>query len=320
MTELPFDLNRIFHSKVMNFDELAHQVYDFQCKENAIFKSFVSLVPPSNNYVFLPVDFFKTQQVICNGYKAEAIFSSSGTTGMEPSTHHVASLAVYQESFLTAFRLFYGNPSDYCILALLPGYLERNNSSLVYMTQKLIELSANPLSGFYLYDLEKLFDTLIQLKDKKVILLGITFALLDFAEQYAFHKPDLIIMETGGMKGRRDEITRNEVHAVLRNAFGVEHIHSEYGMTELLSQAYAIKDGRFFTPPWMKVIITDANDPFTNLELGKTGIINVIDLANIHSCSFIQTADLGKLHFDGSFEVLGRLDNSDTRGCSLMYL
>jgi hypothetical protein len=320
MAEIPFDINRIFHSKITNFDELAQLAYNFQCHENIIFSNFIKLAQAPSAQTFLPVDFFKSHQVICKGFPTEIIFTSTGTSGQKPSAHHVSSVAIYEKSFMNAFRHFYGNPSEYCFLALLPSYMERKGSSLIYMTQKLMEQSGHPLSGFYLNDFDSLSDTLLKLKNERVILLGVTFALLDFASAYKLEMPELIVMETGGMKGRREELTRAEVHSVLKNAFGVQHIHSEYGMTELLSQAYAKRDGRFHCPPWMKVMITDINDPFSKLPEGKTGVINIIDLANFYSCSFIQTADLGRLFPDGSFEVLGRLDNSDMRGCSLMYL
>lgn len=298
-------------------------VYNHQRENNPVFRDYIQHlnVAPQGKYHFLPVEFFKTHQVKSGDWKtSEAAFTSSATTGMQVSSHFVKDIALYEKSFTHAFQTFYGNPADYCILALLPSYLERNGSSLVYMADYLIKASGHPMSGFYLNDFERLFDTLIRLKHHKVLLLGVTFALLDFAEQYTIDAPELIIMETGGMKGKRKEITRKETHEVLKSAFGVEHIHSEYGMTELLSQAYAREDGLFECPPWMKIIITDANDPLTPLPTGKTGLINVIDLANVYSCSFIQTSDIGRQHADGRFEILGRLDASDIRGCSLMYL
>lgn len=301
---------------------MADIAYHHQCKHNVIFKDYVSLlnVAPQEKYHFLPVTFFKTHALITGQEQPQVTFTSSATSGLDVAKHQVTDIRIYEKSFKTCFQLFYGNPEDYCILALLPGYLERTGSSLVYMADYLIKASGHPLSGFYLNDFEKLFDTLIRLKNQKVILLGVTFALLDFAENYPLHFPELIIMETGGMKGRRMELTRDEVHQQLMETFGVTQVHSEYGMTELLSQAYSTGNGRFNCPPWMKIFISDPNDPLTFLPKGKSGLINIIDLANIHSCSFIQTSDIGRIHADGSFEVMGRMDQSDIRGCSLMYL
>jgi len=271
---------------------------------------------------FLPVSLFKQHQVINHNLPHQTIFTSSTTTSQTPSSHYVADVGYYEKSFITAFELFYGKADDYIFLCLLPGYLERSGSSLVYMAQKLIELSQHPLSGFYLYDFEALQKAMHQAKQekRKLFLLGVTFALLDFAETFPTDLSGNIIMETGGMKGRKQEQTRLEIHNYLQQQFQVEQIHSEYGMTELLSQAYAQKNGAFVCPPWMKVVITDMNDPFTILTHGKTGLINVIDLANIDSCAFIQTQDLGRISADGSFEVLGRMDHSEVRGCNLMYL
>lgn len=319
---LPFDINRIFDPKLIHFDELADMAYHHQCNNNAIFKDYVSHlnVAPSQKYHFLPVTFFKTHNVISGAGRPQITFTSSATSGLSVAKHQVLEIGLYESSFKACFELFYGNPADYCILALLPAYLERTGSSLVYMAEYLIKASGHSLSGFYLNDFEMLFDTLIRLKKQKVILLGVTFALLDFAESYALHFPELIIMETGGMKGRRKELTRDEVHQQLKEAFGVAQVHSEYGMTELLSQAYASGNGKFYCPPWMKVYISDPNDPLTFLPPGKSGLINIIDLANIHSCSFIQTSDIGRINADGSFEILGRMDQSDLRGCSLLYL
>ncbi len=322
MKNLSVDINRIFQSKLNDFDEIAQQVYQFQREHNLVFKKYLQTINAlsSDKFHFFPVEFFKTHRVVSSQHSAQHIFTSSSTSGQGISKHEVTEINIYEKSFAKAFELFYGNPQQYCILALLPNYIERGGSSLVYMAEHLIKQSQHPLSGFYLYDFEKLFDTLIRLKNEKVILLGVTFALLDFASQYSLEMPNLIVMETGGMKGKRKEITRHEVHTILKSAFSVKSIHSEYGMTELLSQAYSTANGFFKCPPWMKIIITDANDIFTELPIGKTGLINVIDLANIYSCSFIQTSDLGRLHADGTFEVLGRLDQSDARGCSLMYL
>jgi len=270
----------------------------------------------------MPVEFFKTHKISSNQLPGQIVFSSSSTSGKGESLHYVADLNIYQKSFEKAFELFYGDIKEYCFIALLPSYLERQGSSLIMMCDELIKKSAHPLSGFYLNEYDKLAEVLNQLKEKKqkTILLGVTFALLDFAAKYPIDLPGLIIMETGGMKGRGKELTRNEMHKILRGSFGVNAIHSEYGMTELLSQAYAKADGIFECPSWMKIIISDINDPFRIRQTGQSGIINIIDLANIYSCCFIQTSDIGKLRDEGRFEVLGRLDNSDLRGCSLLAL
>ncbi|MDT8400792.1 MAG: acyltransferase [Bacteroidales bacterium] len=256
------------------------------------------------------------------GLRAEKVFLSSGTTGSKRSRHYVADPAVYEQSFTQCFRIFYGEPSDYVILALLPSYLEREGSSLVYMANGLIRLSASPLSGFFLDDYPSLEE---RIKDaghsgRKIILLGVSFALLDFAEHTDISLKNHIVMETGGMKGRRREMTREELHSVLGNRFELDSIHSEYGMTELLSQAYSKGGGLYKTPPWMKVLIRDPRDPFDYFQYGRTGGVNIIDLANIYSCSFIETSDLGIAHPDGSFEIVGRFDNSDIRGCNLMTI
>lgn len=269
---------------------------------------------------FLPVEFFKTHALIEDNANANVVFSSSGTTGALTSKHYVKDVKIYETSYLKAFEQFYGNTKDICVLALLPNYLEREGSSLIYMVDDLIKKSQHPESGFFLYNHQELYKTLIALKNKKqkTILIGVTYALLDFIESFEIIFPELIVMETGGMKGQRKEMIREELHETLCKGFGIKHIHSEYGMTELLSQAYSLGKGIFETPNWMKVLIRDTNDPLTYLGTNKTGGINVIDLANIHSCSFIATQDLGKIYADGSFEVLGRFDNSDIRGCNLM--
>ncbi|MEO6849860.1 MAG: acyl transferase, partial [Mucilaginibacter sp.] len=250
----------------------------------------------------------------------QATFTSSGTTGMFNSRHLVTDLIWYEESFRKAFELFYGDIEDHCILALLPSYLEREGSSLIYLAEDLVKRSGNPDSGFYLYNHEDLFKQLKKQQEAKkpTLLIGVTFALLDFVEHCPIDFSQLIVMETGGMKGRRKEMIREELHQTLCKGFGVNAIHSEYGMTELLSQAYSKGDGIFNCPPWMKVIARDTNDPISTVEHGKTGGINVIDLANSNSCAFIATQDLGKVYADGSFEVLGRFDDSDVRGCNLL--
>ncbi len=317
----------LFDSKLRNFNELALILHSLQKINNPIYRAFCNTAGfhlPVDSYqkiTFLPIGFFKSANVKTTSFEPELVFRSSGTTGTSTSKHEVKETSIYAACIHREFELFYGNIHEYCILALLPSYLERTDSSLVWMAQKWISDSGHPSSNFFLHNEEKLFEVLGQLKKEKqkTILLGVTFALLDFAENYPISFPELIVMETGGMKGKRKELIREEIHQKLKESFGLHSIHAEYGMTELLSQAYAKSEGRFFCPPWMKIIITDPTDPFTILPEGKTGIINVIDLANIYSCAFIQTEDIGKLHSDGSFEVLGRMDNSDIRGCSLMY-
>lgn len=269
---------------------------------------------------FLPISFFKTQAVLSDFRKPIVAFTSSGTTGMVQSRHLVTDLSLYDQSFNQAFKQFYGNPEDICILALLPSYQEREGSSLIYMVDALIDQSKQPDSGYFLHNHQDLFETLNRLKDlgQKTILIGVTYALLDFVELHNLNFPELIVMETGGMKGKRKEMVREELHAVLQAGFGVDAIHSEYGMTELLSQAYSSGQGIFNCPPWMKISLRDTNDPLSPAQQGKSGGINVIDLANLNSCAFIATQDLGKLYSDGSFEILGRFDNSDIRGCNLL--
>jgi hypothetical protein len=326
--DIPNIRKKIFSiSNYNEFNELALLIFHFQYKHNLIYKKFTDLlkinplsVKKISQIPYLPVDLFKTQKIICGNVFQQITFQSSATTGQQRSKHLVADLSIYEESFVKGFQLFYSNPSNYTLLALLPSYLDRDGSSLIYMTQKLIELTGNKLSGFYLNDLEKLSEKLRnqEKQQKKTILLGVTYALLDLAEKFPQALHNTIIMETGGMKGKRQEMVREEVHQILKNAFDVKEIHSEYGMTELLSQAYSKGNGLFNCPPWMKIMIRDTNDPFVFLEQGKSGGINIIDLANIYSCSFLSTQDLGKKITDKSFEVLGRFDNSDLRGCNLL--
>ena len=308
------------------FDQIALQVFHQQAENCAVYKEFIkglniniAQIFSLDKVPFLPIEFFKIHEVISSGDPAGVVFTSSGTTGTITSRHYVTDINWYVQSFRTAFNLFYGDIKKYCILALLPSYLEREGSSLVYMADDLIRQSADPESGFYLDDHDRLFNRLIKLQKagKPTILVGVTFALLDFIENYAINFPELIVMETGGMKGRRKEMIREELHGQLCKGFGVSAIHSEYGMTELLSQAYSYGNGIFNYPAWMKIIIRDPNDPMTVLH-DKAGGINIIDLANFNSCSFIATQDLGKVYKDGSFEVLGRFDNSDIRGCNLL--
>lgn len=309
------------------FQDLALKIYRYQYQSVAVYRRYAEVIGRTPDKVnalddipFLPVSFFKTHNIISEGKEPEIIFSSSGTTGQVVSRHCVAETTLYEQSFLRGFERCYGDPSQYCILALLPSYLERGGSSLVYMAEVLIRRSQHPDSGFYLDQYEALSRKLKSLKQigKKTILLGVTYALLDLAEQFPLDFPDLIIMETGGMKGRRKEMIREELHEILRKAFGVPTIHSEYGMTELLSQGYSTGNGIYTTPPWMHILIRDVNDPFSWRTDGKTGGISIIDLANLYSCSFIATQDLGRLHADGSFEVLGRFDDAELRGCNLM--
>ena len=249
----------------------------------------------------------------------ELIFESSGTTGDTPSRHYVADASIYEQSLLRGFEAFYGNPANYTILALLPSYLERKNASLVHMATTLMEKSGKPGNGFYINEWEQLHNVIdtLEKRGEKILLLGVTFALLDFATAYPMKLTNTLVMETGGMKGRREELTRTEVHEILKTQWQLSHIHSEYGMTELLSQAYATANGIFKCTNTMRVLIRDSNDPLDVKESG-TGALNIIDLANLHSCSFIATEDLGRIAPDGTFEVLGRMDNSALRGCSLM--
>ncbi len=304
-------------------------MFRFQYDNNLVYREFCDLVNQNKQTVkslkqipFLPIQFFKSHDVVSNADKAETIFTSSGTTGSITSKHIVTDLSWYEQSYRQAFSQFYGNIQDYTVLALLPSYLERQGSSLIHMVEDLIQLSNNPDSGFYLNDYDALVEKLLQQEqeNKNVLLIGVTFALLDLIEKQNFKLENTIIMETGGMKGRRKEMIREELHEILTNGFGVKAIHSEYGMTELLSQAYSLGNGIFECPSWMQIHIRDTEDPLTYISNGKTGGINVIDLANINSCSFVATQDLGKKYDNGSFEVLGRFDNSDIRGCNLMVL
>lgn len=312
----------------MEFRQLALDIFRWQAAENPVYRNFTtglginpSSVKDIEGIPFLPISFFKTHKVITGKGEAEEIFTSSGTTGMVQSRHYVTDVDIYRTSFRKGFELFYGDVSEYTLLALLPSYLEREGSSLVYMADDLVKKSAEG-SGFYLNNKSELVDQLgtLEAQDKKTLLLGVTYALLDLAEEHPMKLENTIIMETGGMKGRRKEMIREEVHEILCTAFGVKAIHSEYGMTELLSQGYSKGDGIFYCPPWMKIMMRDTDDPLSVIGKGRTGGINVIDLANIHSCCFIATQDLGKVYEDDSFEVLGRFDNSDIRGCNLMVL
>ena len=308
------------------FRQIALTVFRHQYFHNPVYGSYCNAIgrTPDNVSVleeipFLPIAFFKSHLVKTGAFDPVAVFKSSGTTGAATSRHYISDMSLYEKSFFTCFEKFYGKPEEYCILGLLPSYLEQGSSSLVYMVDGLIRKSGHPQSGFYLYEYRQLSETLQQLerKGQKAILFGVTYALLDFAEAHAMPLQTTTIIETGGMKGRKKELTKEALYEQLKSAFSLAEINSEYGMTELLSQAYAV-DGLYRCPPWMKVFLRDETDPF---QLGGyTGAINVIDLANLHSCSFIATEDLGKLRPDGSFEVLGRMDNTDIRGCSQLIL
>ena len=313
------------------FRTTALKVFSFQAEYNPVYREYLDTLGTDPAQVrdpeaipFLPVEFFRTRRVLCDGYDPEMVFESSGTTGSTPSRHYLADVSLYQRSFTEAFRLFYDLPENYCILALLPSYLERGGSSLVTMMDHLIGKSGHPDSGFYLDRLDSLAAVLRNRRQDRhpTLLLGVSFALLDLAERFPMELGNhIIVMETGGMKGRRKELVREELHRILTAAFGLPVIHSEYGMTELLSQAYAQGGGLFRTPPWMKILIRDPNDPLTILHRPKravSGGLNIIDLANLYSCSFIATGDLGTLHPDGRFEVTGRFDHADVRGCNLM--
>ncbi len=321
--------DRVFSIRTeQEFEAVALEVFRYQAQQNPVYREYLlqlkrdpSAVRDLRQVPCLPIDFFRTHRVVTGPSPDAVIFRSSGTTGSAMSEHHVVDPLLYERSFLECFRLFYGDPKKYCVLALLPSYLERSDSSLVHMTDRLIRESAHPDSGFFLNKLDDLHRTLLRLQEQAqpTLLLGVTFALLDFAERFQLNWPELIVMETGGMKGRRKELVREEVHERLRPAFGVPQIHSEYGMTELLSQAYSAGAGIFRTPPWMRVVLRDPNDPFETLKRGSGGI-NVIDLANLYSCSFLETGDLGRIAGADSFEVLGRFDHTDIRGCNLLVL
>ncbi len=320
---------KIFNKDNFNFDEVALELFIFQYTHNLVYRQFVDHLKINIHNVqsvqqipFLPIEFFKTHPIIVENVPTQKIFESSGTTGQITSKHLVADLNLYTQSFETCFKNFYGNIEDYTILALLPSYLERDTSSLVFMVDDLIKKSKNQHSGFYLNNLEDLSEKILHLKsqisNQKILLIGVTFALLDFAEQFPMDLSNVIIMETGGMKGRREELTREAVHHILTKAFNVTNIHSEYGMTELLSQGYSKGNGVFEVPYWMKILKRDIYDPFNLSTNAGRGGLNVIDLANIYSCAFIATQDLVNIKNENEFEVLGRIDNADIRGCNLM--
>ncbi len=320
--------HKIFNVLDSDFDDLAVSVYRYQYENNHVYRQFSDALYKNPDVVrsleqvpYLPVSFFKSHQVMTSVFEPDIVFESSGTSATVNSRHLVRDISLYEKSFVKGFSRLYGEIGEWCVIGLLPSYLEKGNSSLVYMIDKLMQLSAHPDSGFYLYDFARLKDKLsiLEAMNQKTLLVGVTYALLDFAELFQIKLRHTVVMETGGMKGRRKELLRDEVHKRLYKAFEVDRIHSEYGMTELLSQAYSPGNGVFSCPPWMKVLVRDEEDPLTVSRYGK-GVINVIDLANIYSCSFIATDDAGKLYDDGSFEVLGRTDGSDLRGCSLLTL
>jgi hypothetical protein len=318
--------DKIFSLEPVDFEQLALEVFQFQYNNNAIYQQYVkalsivgSNVRSIDHIPFLPIRFFKTADIKTTVFEPEAIFESSGTTQTINSRHYVKDMSIYHRSFLQAWEQFYGPVQDWCVIGLLPAYLERQNSSLVVMVNEMIKLSGHAQSGFYLYEHEKLAAVLQELErqGQKTLLIGVTFGLLDFAEQFPLPLKHTIVMETGGMKGRRREMTRQEVHAILGTAFKTPLIHSEYGMTELLSQAYSYGHGLFDCPPWMKVLVRQDDDPL-DVRITGSGVINIIDLANLYSCAFIATDDVGTVQEDGSFEVLGRVDTSDIRGCNLL--
>jgi phenylacetate-coenzyme A ligase PaaK-like adenylate-forming protein len=318
----------IFDVDAKTFDELSLAVFRYQYDNNLVYREFCNLLSKTTGNVrsiedipFLPIELFKTHTIVSGNDPTQKIFRSSGTTGSVNSCHYVSDLTLYEESFSRCFNLFFGPAEKYCLLALLPSYLERNDASLVYMIEHLIRQTKQPDSGFFLHNHDDLKNTLGRLDamGQNVLLIGVTFALLDFVEKYPLQLKHTLVMETGGMKGRRREMIREELHKKLQDGFGTDNIYSEYGMTELLTQAYFLKDKKFHPPPWLHVLIRDVNDPLQLVENGTTGSINVIDLANLDSCSFIATADLGKVYPDGTFDVTGRMDQSDIRGCNLMW-
>ncbi|NER16952.1 LuxE/PaaK family acyltransferase [Spongiivirga citrea] len=311
-----------------DFKKAALATFAHQFENNGVYRAFCDLLyrHPSDvhrieDIPFLPIQFFKSHKVVSTNTSTFHEFTSSGTTG-NTSTHFVSDLSLYEKSYQNGFNHFYGDIEDYALLALLPSYLERSGSSLIYMVDDFIKKSSHPKSGFYLDNIEELSNTLMSLEKsgQRTLLIGVSFALLDLVEKMTFNLKHTTVMETGGMKGRRKELTRKELHDKLKKGFGVATIHSEYGMTELLSQAYSLGNGVFACPPWMRVTSRETDDPLTIQATAKTGGLNIIDLANYNSCSFIATQDLGKVQVNGNFEVLGRFDHADIRGCNLMVL
>ncbi|RQO30794.1 acyl transferase [Taibaiella sp. KBW10] len=320
------DLSWLRDANKDNFPQKALELFSFQYQSNNLYKDYcnalhidVAAVSTLTDIPFLPISFFKSHEVKTGFFETALTFESSGTTGMIPSRHHIAHPEYYEYAYRSAFHHFYGAVEDYIIIGLLPSYLERKHSSLVYMVNDLIRLSGRPESGFYLDEFEKLAQVLSANKQKKILLIGVTFALLDFAEAYPMSLDNVIVMETGGMKGRKEEWTRMEVHDYLKQQWQLPVVHSEYGMSELLSQAYAVKDGFFACDKTMQVLLRDESDPLHTFAYGS-GCLNVIDLANIDSCAFIATEDVGKIHYNDTFEVLGRRDFAALRGCSLMVV
>jgi len=324
------ETDKIFNISTDNeFKDLALEIFKYQFENNAVYRSFCDLLfkhPADIKKIeaipFMPIQFFKSHEVLSSRSPIQKTFTSSGTTGSIKSKHHVTDLNIYENSFRKGFSHFYGNIEDYVVLALLPSYLERDGSSLIYMANDFIHMSKHPESGFYLNNISELASTIkiLEARKQNVLLIGVSFALLDLVESFNFNLKHTIIMETGGMKGRRKEMIRTELHAILKQGFGIKNIHSEYGMTELLSQAYSKGQGIFECPPWMRVLTRDTEDALCIQKNGKSGGINIIDLANINSCSFIASQDLGKVYNNNSFEIIGRFDNSDIRGCNLMVL
>jgi phenylacetate-coenzyme A ligase PaaK-like adenylate-forming protein len=325
----PEIINRIFDIKDQDsFLTITLEVFKYQYDNNPVYNDFIKklnikpeTISALSDIPFLPINFFRNHRIITGNFPAVKIFESSGTSGASTSKHYITDLELYERSFVKAFTLFYGNPAEYFIAAMLPSYSERKNSSLIYMVNNLIKSSSSSVSGFYNNNVEKLISGIDKARSQKqkILLIGVSFALLDLAEKESPDLSDVIVMETGGMKGRREEITREELHLILKKGLNVKSVHSEYSMTELLSQAYSKGDGIFYSPPWMRILIRDPQDPLSIIsEPGIAGGINIIDLANINSCSFISTGDLGRLHEDGGFEIMGRLDNQDIRGCNLL--
>ena len=321
----------LFNLGPEEFEAHALDLFRFQATHNPVYAQYVGLlgidvaaVNQLNQIPFLPIDFFKNHKIATHDWEPVAMFESSGTTGQVRSKHYIKDADFYLRVTERIFNKFYGKLEDFHVMALLPSYLERECSSLVAMADYFIRKSQSSFSGFYLYDHRSLVEKLKLASDKggRIILLGVSFALLDLAEQFEVDLSDVIVMETGGMKGRREELTRGEMHAILKHRFNVSAVHSEYGMTELLSQAYAKAEGHFEAPPWMKILIRDINDPFEMLgeEVTASGGVNIIDLANVQSCAFIETQDVGRKLGRDSFEILGRFDNADIRGCNLLAI
>jgi phenylacetate-coenzyme A ligase PaaK-like adenylate-forming protein len=320
------DVNNIFSVSKIDFAALCRETFEFQYTSNPLYREWcqrlgrdASDIRDITDIPALPIAFFKQAKVNTTEFAPQVVFESSGTTGQQSSYHQVKDVQLYEQSYSQGFRLFYGEPASWCILALLPSYLERGNSSLVYMVDGLMQQSKHPLNGFYLHNTAELADKLRQTEaaGQRTLLIGVTYALLDFAEQFPLELRHTVVMETGGMKGRREELTREQVHGLLQENFRIKQVHSEYGMTELLSQAYSNGAGRFVCPPWMRVLVRDERDPLLVRTEGE-GVLQVVDLANRYSCAFIATDDVGRVYADGSFEVWGRRDHSDLRGCSLL--